>query len=150
MIRQSVPADALEFAPMVREEDEREVRSISGLSPVEALAQGILHSEDCITAYGKRGSITLMAGVVPAIDGGAVWMLSAPDIKENARGLLESGPPWIEAMTRKYGTLSNVVDDRNTVHKRLIEYMGFAFEAPIDNYGVEMIRVSPFKRTANV
>lgn len=120
---------------------------MSGLPIEETLAIGMMHSDQCMTGIGKSGSITTMFGVVRP---GVIWLISAPDIKDNARELIEVGRPWLDAMTDKYGELFNVVDERNDVHIRLIRHLGFTFGAPIENQGAGNIRVLPFKRTANV
>jgi len=146
MIRKTEPNDILELANTMRVEDQREVQSMAGLSPLEALSLGYMQSTDCITGVGKQGTVSLVAGVVSTGSYGAVWMLSAPDIKTNARELATTGRAWITAMTMKHGRLENVVDARNKLHIRLIKFMGFDLGDPISNYGVDKIRVIPFKR----
>jgi len=146
MFRPTITKDVMEFAPNVREQDQREVQSIAGLSVLEALSIGLFHSSDCVTGIGKSGEIVMIAGVVPAQGRGSVWMLTSSEIKSNKRELLEEGREWLKEMHTKHGDLTNVVDARNTLHQRLIRHMGFEMQEQINNYGVEQVPVIPFKR----
>jgi len=147
MFRPTIAEDVTSMAPIVREEDVREVRSITGLSIEEALTIGFFSSSDCVTGFGKTGEIALIAGVVPVIKGASVWMISTKAIIGNARLIVTEGNRWITEMVAKHGLLHNVVDARNTIHQRLIKHMGFTFQTPKINYGVGQIPVIPFIRT---
>jgi hypothetical protein len=149
MIKQTTPEDVMEMHSSVRDEDEREVRSLTGLSILEALTIGLVHSEDCITGFSPEGDRVLIAGVVRG-DPASVWMLSTPAISSCKREIVTEGRAWVEEMTAKYGEIANVVSADNSVHIGLLRFMGFEFGDPIDNYGTDMIRVLPFKRNDNV
>lgn len=147
MIRPSTYEDVYALAETMREDDKREARSLAGCSPFEALSIGLMNSTDCITAETPDGDVVMMAGVVgnPG-DTGLIWMLSSDLIANYRRDLVKLGKQWIEDMTAKYGALANVVDARNEVHVSLIRFFGFTFGDPIDNSGVEGVRVIPFER----
>lgn len=152
MIRPATAYDAMELADTMREEDKAEAKALTGLEPLPVLAMGLLHSQFCISGIGKRGGVSLMGGVVPTANPvvGSVWMLSAPDIVENRREILAEGRKWLDHAQQKFPILTNVVSENNEAHLRLLKHLGFRFFDPIDNYGVDQIRVIPFERTAYV
>lgn len=146
MFRPTITEDVMQMAPNVRAEDEGEVRSVTGLSAFQALTIGLFHSSDCVTGVGAEGELVCIAGVVPTGTAGSVWMISTPDISRYKREVVVEGRQWIAEMTEKHGTLQNVVDATNRIHRVLIKHMGFEFSDPIENYGVGKITVVPFKR----
>lgn len=145
-LRETVPQDILEFAPNMREADKQEVRSLSGLDPLAVLSTGLFHSKPCMTGVDEQGEIVLICGVVPNGGVGSIWMLSTDAITQNKRELIREGRRWVDEQSALYRVLTNVVDERNVVHQRLIKHMGFKFGDPINNVGVEGIRVLPFER----
>lgn len=151
MIRKTKPQDVAHVAAYLRPEDEQEVRSLTGLSPLQALTIGAIHSPDCITGFTPEGEPAVIAGVVPMGDGtGSVWMLCTPAIKGNVRELVATARLWVAAMLHKYGTLTNVVDARNTVHLRFVSHLGFELGAPIAEYGPGRVSVLPITRGTDV
>lgn len=151
MIKNTRPMDVIHVAKKMREEDVEEVRSLAGLSPLEALTIGHFHSTDCITGFTPEGEPCLIAGVVPTGEGrGSIWMLCTPDIKASVRELVTTGKLWVNAMLYKHGCLQNVVDERNTAHLRFVRHLGFSLGAPIENYGPGCVSVIPITRGTDV
>lgn len=147
MIRTTTPSDVMFLAENARMEDIREARATTGLPIYDALALSYMASSDLITGINdKRGTPVLIAGVVPSKGHGCVWMVSAPDIKECAREVLEKGRAWLSLMEQKHNDLRNVVDERNKVHRSLLAHMGFVFGDPIERHGPGKITVLPFRR----
>lgn len=147
MIRTATPADVMHVADNIRTDDEKEVRALSGLSPLESMTMGIIHSSHAVTGVGRSGSPILIAGVIRRnTQEGSIWMLSTPEIRANARIFTQEASEWLESLKDDYQQLRNVVLEENRLHVRLLEWLGFKFGAPIENYGVGKVRVLPFKR----
>lgn len=150
MIRPSVPTDAIALAPRLRGADVREIASLSGSDPLAALTMGYMHSQPCITGMDSSGKVIAMGGVVPFADdptSGAVWFLSSEEIKDNVREYVTEARAWLQKQLKRYRVLTNIVTEDNTLHRRLIKFMGFTFSEPVNNYGAGMVRVIPFHMT---
>lgn len=147
MIRKATPQDVLDFAPNMRDADKQEVEALTGLDPLACLMLGLMHSDPCMAGVSNEGEIVMIFGINQLDPGvGAIWMLSSNAIKDHARELVREGKRWLDEQHALYPVLTNVVDERNDVHRRLIKHMGFSFGEPINNYGVAGVRVIPFER----
>jgi hypothetical protein len=148
MIRKSVTADVVELSGTMREADRHEVEALAGMDPMAALTLGFFHSELCMTGLDEEGRVGAMWGIVPTEGGhGSIWLLSSPVIEQNVREYLTAAKPWLEHQLTRYVSLSNMVTDSNTVHKRLLKFLGFTFGTPIDNFGPGKVRAIPFIRS---
>lgn len=147
MIRPSIPEDAVALAGRLREADKREVEALSGSDPLAALTMGYMHSELCMTGLNEKRDVVVMYGVVPFRDDpkvGAIWLLSADDIRSSVREFVANAKPWLAEQLKKYRVLTNIVTADNDLHIRMIKYMGFTFGEPLNNYGAGNVRAVPF------
>lgn len=112
---------ALEVASNLRPDDRREVEEGHGHDPKEALLQG---SSESSSVYFRvpDGRIAGLAGVYP---NGAVWMLCTDAIESFPQTFVREAKRFIDS--RPEPLLWNIVDKRNTVHLKLLKFLGFKF-----------------------
>ncbi len=145
-------AEAMALAQDLRPEDEAEIRAMSGQKPAISLKHGLMFSDLPTSIMDEDGSILGMFGAVPAGKNpsiGVVWMLCSPKILKYRRRFAKESRQWIEAMHQRYELLWNVVDERNTVHIRWLEWCGFTFIRRYPLLGVENRPFLEFVRVAS-
>ena len=105
----------------LRPEDRREIVEGHGHDPLQVLPLASL----------RRGSIAFWApnGEVAGCGGigqqGDIWMLCTPVIHQYPISFARSAKRYLEGRSEKL--LWNICDKRNTVHLRLLKYLGFKF-----------------------
>jgi len=112
---------AIEVASNLRPEDRREVEEGHGLDPMVELPLAV-HRGSCVWFEVPNGKTAGMAGVGPK---GEVWMLCTPAIHEYPITFAREAKRFIES--RQEDLLWNIVDERNTVHLKLLKFLGFKF-----------------------
>ena len=112
---------AVEVASNLRPDDRREVEEGHGLNPLVEL---VLEAKKGSSVYFTvpNGKTAGMAGVDP---GGLIWMLCTPAILEYPVTFAREAKRYVERQPDKL--LWNVVDKRNTVHLKLLKFLGFKF-----------------------
>ncbi len=146
--RKSILHDICELAPVMRYEDVREVRDVSGHTPEQALLIGYLTGSHCRSIIDRYGGVVGMYGTVPVNKTSAsVWMLGSKGLLKIARPFLKKDRSEVEEMNRVYPHLFNVIDSRNEVHLRWIRWCGFKIlgERMINN-----VKFYEFARIASV
>tara|TARA_Y100001972_G_scaffold124976_1_gene175273 strand:+ start:351 stop:806 length:456 start_codon:yes stop_codon:yes gene_type:complete len=108
-------------ASNLRSEDRREVEEGHGIDPTEALIDAV-QKPSCVYFTVPNGKTAGMAGVDP---GGLIWMLCTPAIHEYPLTFAREAKRYVERQQDKL--LWNVVDKRNTVHLKLLKFLGFKF-----------------------
>jgi len=59
---------------------------------------------------------------------GDIWMLATDELVEkHGREFARASRGWVDFLNTQYRCLSNIVDARNTVHIRWLEWCGFTF-----------------------
>jgi len=117
---------AKQVASNLRPEDRREVEEGHGIDATEALLDAV-QKPSCVYFTMPNGKTAGMAGVDP---GGQIWMLCTHAIHDY--------PIWFARQARRYverqpdKLLWNVVDKRNTVHLKLLQFLGFKFLREIE------------------
>jgi len=112
---------AKEVASNLRPEDRREVEEGHGVDSTEALLDAV-QKPSCVYFTVPNGKTAGMAGVDP---GGQIWMLCTPAILEYPTTFVREAKRYVERQPDKL--LWNVVDKRNTVHLKLLKFLGFKF-----------------------
>jgi len=112
---------AIEVASNLLPEDRREVEEGHGLDPMEELTLAV-HRCSCVWFEVPNGKTAGMAGVGPD---GEVWMLCTPAIHDYPITFAREAKRFIESRTEPL--LWNIVDKRNTVHLKLLKFLGFKF-----------------------
>jgi len=112
---------ALEVATNLRSDDRREVVEGHGLNPMILLP---LAAEEGSAVYftvpdGKT------AGLAGVGDDGTIWMLCTPEIERYPITFAREAKRFVDS--REEPLLWNIVDCRNTVHLKLLKFLGFKF-----------------------
>ena len=130
---------ALEVASNLRPEDRREVEEGHGYDPIE-YAKFIAHEGSAVYFTVPNGKTAGMAGVGPE---GAIWMICTPAIKEYPHTFAKESKRFVESRTEPL--LWNVADRRNTVHLKLLKFLGFKFLREL-KYGPNQLSFIEFCR----
>lgn len=141
-IRRSVWSDVSTLASDLRAADRAELAAL-GTTPPESLADGYLQSTPPYTAVDADQVPVAMFGVVPLRPQvGAIWLLGTDRLVEgpNRVSFLRLSRKWVPALQRGYEVLTNLVDKRNTVHLRWLEWCGFAFVSEHEINGYTFIK----------
>ena len=120
-IHQATEEAAIKVASNLLPEDRKEVEEGHGLDPMEELIYAA-NNTSCIWFEVPNGKTAGMAGVGP---GGEVWMLCTPAIHEYPITFAREAKRFIDS--REEPLLWNIVDKRNTVHLKLLKFLGFIF-----------------------
>lgn len=111
---------ALEVASNLRMEDRREIEEGWGYDPKELLPE-FIYDDFCVYFKAPNGRTAGMGG----INGSTIWMVTTPVIHDYPIGFVKEAKRVLA--TREEPLLGNIVDKRNTVHLRLLKYLGFKF-----------------------
>ena len=112
---------AIEVASNLRPDDRREVEEGWGIDPMDTLVKAA-HRGTGVWFEVPNGKTAGMAGVGPK---GEIWMLCTPAIHEYPITFARGAKRFVESRTEPL--LWNVVDERNTVHLKLLKFLGFKF-----------------------
>ena len=130
---------AKEVASNLRPEDRRELEEGHGLDPIEELKQ-LAYDPFCVYFTVPNGKAAGMAGVDT---NGAIWMLCTPAIHEYPITFAREAKRYVESRTEPL--LWNIVDKRNTVHLKLLKFLGFKFLREL-KYGPNQLTFIEFCR----
>jgi hypothetical protein len=148
-LRPATIEDAYALSKNLRAEDQAEVQAMTGEAPLDALLHGVKMSDLPVSIVDEDGSILGMYGAVTTLDSprtGTVWMLASPEILKYRRQFARESRQWIEALQNHYDILFNLVDERNTVHIRWLQWCGFTFIRRHPEFGVENRPFTEFVR----
>ena len=112
---------AIQVASDLLPDDRREVEEGHGVDPLEELLFAIQNTS-CVWFEVPNGKTAGMAGVGP---NGEIWMLCTPAIHEYPITFAREAKRFVESRTEPL--LWNIVDKRNTVHLKLLRFLGFKF-----------------------
>ena len=130
---------ALEVASNLRPEDRREVEEGHGYDPIE-YAKFIAQEGSTVYFTVPNGKTAGMAGVSTE---GAIWMICTEAIKEYPHTFARESKRFVESRTEPL--LWNVADRRNTVHLKLLKFLGFKFLREL-KYGPNQLSFIEFCR----
>lgn len=109
------------MASNLREEDERELREGHGMIPKIHIPLST-QSGDCVYFTVPNGETAGIAGVH---EDGSIWMLCTPAIHKYPLTFAREAKRFVDNRTEPL--LWNIVDKRNTVHLKLLKFLGFKF-----------------------
>ena len=130
---------AVEVASNLRPEDHREVEEGHGYDPIE-YAKFIAQEGSAVYFTVPNGKTAGMAGVNTE---GAIWMICTPAIKDYPHTFAKESKRFVESRTEPL--LWNVADRRNTVHLKLLKFLGFKFLREL-KYGPNQLSFIEFCR----
>lgn len=109
------------MASNLRPEDRRELIEGHGHDPIKALTEASSWPST-VSFMVPDGRIAGLAGVH---QNGAVWMLCTNAIEDFPHTFVKEAKKFIESRPEKL--LWNIVDKRNTIHLKLLQFLGFKF-----------------------
>ena len=112
---------ALEVASNLLPADRLEVEEGHGIDSTEALVDAV-QKPSCVYFVVPNGKTAGMAGVDA---GGQIWMLCTPAIHDYPLTFAREATRYVEGIQEKL--LWNIVDKRNKVHLKLLQFLGFKF-----------------------
>ena len=112
---------AQEVASNLRPDDLREVEEGHGIEH-KALPFLMTHNPSYVYFTVPDGKTAGMAGVG---EQGDIWMLCTPDIHRYPITFAREAKRYVDSRTEPL--LWNIVDSRNTVHLKLLKFLGFKF-----------------------
>lgn len=112
---------AYEVASNLRPEDRREVVEGHGHNPLVSIP--LACSKGYTVSFTVPNGKT--AGVAGVAEGNCIWMLTTPAIHDYPITFAREAKRFIESRPEPY--LWNIVDKRNTVHLKLLQFLGFKF-----------------------
>jgi hypothetical protein len=140
---------AIEVASNLREDDRREVVEGHGVQPTVAIPIASLEGF-CVSFTVPDGRTAGLAGVY---EDGSIWMLCTPAVEDFPHTFAREAKRFIES--RPEPLLWNIVDKRNTVHLKLLQFLGFKFlrevtHGPNNLTFIEFCRVSPCSSRSSI
>ena len=132
---------AVEVASNLRPDDYREVYEGHGHFPLLHLPLAVCN-ENSVYFTVPNGKTAGMAGVEP---NGSIWMLCTPAIHEYPLTFAREAKRFVDS--RKEKLLWNIVDKRNTVHLKLLQFLGFKFLREL-KYGPNQLTFIEFCKCA--
>jgi hypothetical protein len=144
-------AHAREIAPRMRVSDVEEVFAATGRGRLSALLYSLERSDFSYTIeFDGRPETMFGCGTSNLIGKvGAPWLLGTSALEHHRRHFLGGSRFWIEKMKDEYAVLRNIVDDRNTVSKRWLQWLGFTLSEP-QATGYEQLPFRIFEMKGNL
>ncbi|WP_112953551.1 hypothetical protein [uncultured Agrobacterium sp.] len=120
------------IAPRMREADREEVFAAVGRGPASALLHSLERSDFAHTVlFDDVPELMFGCGTTNILTRtGAPWLLGTDALERHARDFLRGSLHWVAEMRQRYTLLQNVVDDRNVVSKRWLQWLGFTLSDP--------------------
>ena len=150
-VRPSVLKDVSIVAENMRKEDVAEVKAQTGACPKGGLLYAYFMSKPCLTVVSRHGHLMAMGGVVPSGEKtGRIWLLGCQSMVDDSmdkRWFLRKSKETLAEMQSLYPLLFNMVDARNEVHVKWIDWLGFTFIkkhlhwGPEDRMFYEFVRI---------
>jgi len=131
------PGHIRQIAERMRAADRAEIFAASGRSPLSALSFSYRHSSHVWTAlFDGRPEVMWGVGDLDILTGiGAPWLLGTDAVDKNVHGFLRISRHWPSQLLGRYRLLRNLVDARNTISIRWLEWLGFRLSDPVEING---------------
>lgn len=144
-----VPASlkhARQLAETLSSADRQELDATTRLSHAQALDQAVRASVAPVAYLAANRKPFAIKGVLPD---GRIWMLSSDAMQDapNRWFFARRAKADLERDQARWPRLFNIVDARNTRHMRLLQWLGFQFDAP---FKTGVTTFYPFWRQAHV
>lgn len=153
-VRISTEADCETVSANMRKADIEEIRANSNSKPIDALRLGLAYSQPCFTIVTEDLDPVAMFGVCPVRRAspktGQIWMLGTDKMWDIRFDLVKKVSLWLDAITKSYDFVYNVIDKRNRVHIKFIKRLGFQLIREIPEYGHGRLPFIEFVRYKNV
>lgn len=145
MIEFVVPeqSDVRYLAENLRPEDVRELLTLKPDADIKKILEDCVSSSDFARVVRKDGVPVVIFGSQKTADEIAkvgakaadIWLLGTDEIKLNKTSFLKLSKKVIEEIAEPFDYLWNVVDPRNDLHVRWLQWLGFSFpfEYPVND-----------------
>lgn len=138
-VRAYEPLDSDELEPVLREADRREIQAAFGVT-LTSCVRRIQDTGILCTICTDDDEVVGLFGAVPTCDlSAAVWLVGSDALTKPPlrRQFLVEGKHYLDALHQYRPLLWNYVDERNRVHIRWLQWMGFTFLNRHEKYGLE-------------
>jgi hypothetical protein len=139
-VRAYEPGDEVYIAACLRRADLQELSALSDRSPAEILREGGMNSLPSCTIVGNSGLSAGMFGVVDEGAGsGRIWLMGTDELvtKPLLHQFIRQSKSYFYGLELRYKLLHNRIDERNTIHIRWLQWLGFTFIQRIPEHGVQ-------------
>ena len=124
LIRKATIEDAVYVSQNLRPADLSEMEGL-GCSPFNCVL-GVLMCEDTFAFTNYDGDLAGIGGVIPDSDGNAgIWTLCTPAIDNMGVTFFRQCKQGIDMFTKPYKMVYALCDSRNTLHHKLLKFLGF-------------------------
>lgn len=143
-IRPSTKSDITPIASDMREIDQIECMTWSGLTPRQSLLSSMIFSDECYTIdINGIPSAIFGWGADSGIDDNAcVWFLATNRVNKYTREFLTYPKPYFERMFEKYSEVYNYVCTDNKKALRFLKYHGFTFGDMVKKENRNFVKVT--------
>ncbi len=148
-VRAYEPGDEVYIAACLRRADRQELQALSDRSPAEILREGGVYSLPSCTIVGNSGLGAGMFGVIDEGHGvGRIWMLGTDELvsKPLRSQFIRECRTYLTGMEHMYKLLHNKIDERNTLHIRWLQWLGFTFIQRIPEHGIQRLPFLEFTK----
>jgi hypothetical protein len=153
-VRECFLKDVYELQNKLRQADQDELYASTGLDPKFVLKKSYGLSTEIFSIVcncKKKERVVGIFGVVEHEGNGIIWMVASDLLvtKTHAKKFIKQTKQWVDILNDKYPLLFNVVDKRNKVHLRWLQWSGFTLikEKPWGKFDLPFIE---FARIKNV
>ena len=152
-VRAYEPGDETYLSACLRKADRMELEALSERTPAEILREGGMTSCPSCTIVGDSSLTAGMFGVLDEGNGvGRIWLMGTDELvtKPMRSQFIRECPRYLAGMERMYKLLHNEIDERNTLHIRWLQWLGFTFIRRIESHGCEGRPFLEFCKVSNV
>ena len=138
------------IAASLRSADAQELRSASGLGADEALRRSVEGSDKLwlLWAGAKPVFVCGVAGLPTIPEVGIVWGVGANAIEHHPKAFTRACMKITAEMHKTFPVLMNWVDERNTVHVKWLEWMGYEMKESTNLFSKDGTSFRRFIRVA--
>ena len=141
-VRAYEPGDDVYISTRLRRADRDELQALSDKTPEAILREGGMISLPSCAIVGNSGQPAGMFGVVPEGNGvGRIWLLGTDELvaKPMRMQFIRESKNYLSGLERMYMLLHNEIDERNTIHIRWLQWLGFTFMRRIPEHGIQRL-----------
>jgi hypothetical protein len=137
----TMPEDVRPIALNLRQADCDEIQAGSGKSPLQCLSDSVDCSIEVYTIFETKTMLPCgIFGIAPsdhAPFAAQIWCMGTDKLSFVGVGFLKESVAYVNKFQKQYPVLTNVVDCRNAVHIRYLEWLKFKFIRILPTYGIE-------------
>lgn len=132
--------DETQLALKLRAADLAELTAVTDRPIAEVLREGAVNSVPSCSVISASGEVVGLFGVMPVGQrSGRVWLVGSDELTTNPlrKQFIRESRLYLRNLQNHYPLLFNVIDERNKLHVRWLQWLGFTFINRIPAYGRE-------------